>query len=45
MSEVPVVPETAPFTPGQRAWLNGFFAGLLSAEPVAVVEELAAAAE
>jgi sulfite reductase (NADPH) flavoprotein alpha-component len=35
MSEVPVLPETAPFTPAQRAWLNGFFAGLLSAEPLA----------
>ena len=27
---VPVLPESAPFTPAQRAWLNGFFAGLLS---------------
>jgi len=35
MSEVPVLPDTAPFTPTQRAWLNGFFAGLLSAEPLA----------
>ena len=26
---VPLLPETAPFTPAQRAWLNGFFAGLL----------------
>ena len=25
-----LIPETAPFTPEQRAWLNGFFAGLLS---------------
>ena len=25
-----IVPETAPFTAEQRAWLNGFFAGLLS---------------
>jgi len=24
-----LIPETAPFTPAQRAWLNGFFAGLL----------------
>ena len=24
------IPESAPFTPEQRAWLNGFFAGLLS---------------
>ena len=27
---VPVLPESAPFTPAQRAWLNGFFAGSLS---------------
>jgi sulfite reductase (NADPH) flavoprotein alpha-component len=26
---VPLLPESAPFTPAQRAWLNGFFAGLL----------------
>jgi sulfite reductase (NADPH) flavoprotein alpha-component len=25
----PVLPESAPFTSAQRAWLNGFFAGLL----------------
>jgi sulfite reductase (NADPH) flavoprotein alpha-component len=28
---VPMIPDTAPFTPAQRAWLNGFFAGLLGA--------------
>ena len=28
-SEV-MIPENAPFSPEQRAWLNGFFAGLLS---------------
>jgi sulfite reductase (NADPH) flavoprotein alpha-component len=27
---VPLIPESAPFSPAQRAWLNGFFAGLLS---------------
>jgi sulfite reductase (NADPH) flavoprotein alpha-component len=26
---VPILPESAPFTAAQRAWLNGFFAGLL----------------
>ena len=26
---IPVLPATAPFTPVQRAWLNGFFAGVL----------------
>ncbi|MBV9272437.1 MAG: sulfite reductase subunit alpha [Verrucomicrobia bacterium] len=28
--EVPYIPETAPFTSAQRAWLNGFLAGLFS---------------
>jgi len=27
---VPVLPDSAPFTAAQRAWLNGFFAGLMS---------------
>ncbi|MBL4701948.1 MAG: sulfite reductase subunit alpha [Phycisphaeraceae bacterium] len=27
--QTPVIPESAPFDPQQRAWLNGFFAGLL----------------
>lgn len=27
---IPSLPESAPFTPQQRAWLNGFFAGLVS---------------
>jgi sulfite reductase (NADPH) flavoprotein alpha-component len=26
----PMIPQGAPFSPEQRAWLNGFFAGLLS---------------
>jgi sulfite reductase (NADPH) flavoprotein alpha-component len=30
MMLVPTLPETAPFSPAQRAWLNGFFAGLVS---------------
>lgn len=33
--EVPVIPETAPFSDDQRAWLNGFFAGLLSLDAAA----------
>lgn len=32
MSLIPVIPESAPFTLAQRAWLNGFFAGLLNLE-------------
>ena len=27
----PVIPESAPFSPAQRAWLNGFMAGLFGA--------------
>src|SRR5579871_2223562 len=27
-----LLPESAPFTPAQRAWLSGFFAGLISIE-------------
>ena len=26
----PLLPESAPFSPEQRAWLNGFFAGFLA---------------
>ncbi len=28
------MPSDAPFTPEQRAWLNGFFAGIFSHEPI-----------
>src|ERR1700731_2533578 len=28
----PMIPENAPFSPEQRAWLNGFFAGLLASD-------------
>ncbi|MGA4645046.1 sulfite reductase subunit alpha [Limisphaera sp. 4302-co] len=31
---IPVIPESAPFTPEQRAWLNGFLAGLFSHVPL-----------
>jgi sulfite reductase (NADPH) flavoprotein alpha-component len=31
-----LLPESAPFTPQQRAWLNGFFAGMLSVDGSAV---------
>ena len=27
---IPTLPESAPFSSAQRAWLNGFFAGLVS---------------
>src|SRR5688500_13370373 len=29
-SNIPFIPSSAPFTPEQRAWLNGSFVGLLS---------------
>jgi len=32
---VPTLPETAPFSPAQRAWLNGFFAGLVNSAAAA----------
>jgi sulfite reductase (NADPH) flavoprotein alpha-component len=32
---LPVLPDSAPFSPSQRAWLNGFFAGLLNTQGVA----------
>src|SRR5689334_4233900 len=31
--QVPYVPESAPFTAEQRAWLNGFLAGLFASAP------------
>src|SRR5438270_5829235 len=31
-----LVPDTAPFSPEQRAWLNGFFAGLVSLDRAGV---------
>ena len=33
MSTVPFIPDSAPFNPAQRAWLNGFLAGLYSSAP------------
>lgn len=33
---IPILPETAPFSPVQRAWLNGFLAGVLGLDRSAV---------
>ena len=33
MTNIPYIPENAPFTPEQRSWLNGFLAGLFSNAP------------
>jgi sulfite reductase (NADPH) flavoprotein alpha-component len=38
-----VIPESAPFSPEQRAWLNGFFAGLLSLDATAGATALGSA--
>ena len=35
MTNIPHIPESAPFTLEQRAWLNGFLAGLFSQTPAA----------
>jgi sulfite reductase (NADPH) flavoprotein alpha-component len=32
LTTVPVLPDSAPFTPAQRAWLNGFFAGIFGGQ-------------
>jgi sulfite reductase (NADPH) flavoprotein alpha-component len=33
VNPVPLIPDTAPFSPEQRAWLNGFLAGVFSRSP------------
>ncbi|ATC62561.1 sulfite reductase subunit alpha [Nibricoccus aquaticus] len=43
MSSIPLLPETAPFSPEQRAWLNGFFAGLFSRTNSSAAPAVAAA--
>ena len=42
---LPYIPETAPFTPEQRAWLNGFLAGLFASSPGIGVPQLNGVAE
>src|ERR1035438_3566047 len=37
---LPYIPETAPFTPEQRARLNGFLAGLFASSPGAAAPQL-----
>lgn len=43
--ETPLIPESAPFSEDQRAWLNGFFAGLLSVDAGATLAPDGALAE
>ncbi|MBL9137655.1 MAG: sulfite reductase subunit alpha [Verrucomicrobiales bacterium] len=38
---IPILPESAPFTPEQRAYLNGFLAGLFSRAPGPVADPAA----
>jgi sulfite reductase (NADPH) flavoprotein alpha-component len=42
MLTVPLIPDTAPFTGEQRAWLNGYFAGLFSRGPANAIAPAAA---
>ena len=35
---VPYIPDNAPFNPEQRAWLNGFLAGVFSSAPATAVQ-------
>jgi len=36
-SNIPFIPDNAPFTPEQRAWLNGLLAGIFSSAPVPAI--------
>lgn len=36
-STVPFIPDNAPFTPEQRAWLNGLLAGIFSSAPAPAI--------
>ena len=42
MQNVPYIPDNAPFSSEQRAWLNGFLAGLFSNAPGTAVQPAAA---
>lgn len=44
MTSVPLIPENAPFSAEQRAWLNGFLAGVLNRGPAAAISGAAPAA-
>jgi sulfite reductase (NADPH) flavoprotein alpha-component len=38
IANIPYLPDNAPFTPEQRAWLNGLLAGIFSSAPQPVAE-------
>jgi len=42
MMQIPYIPESAPFSAEQRAWLNGFLAGLYSQVPGGAPAQLSA---
>ena len=44
MSITPFIPETAPFSADQRAWLNGFLAGIFPDAALTVAQPAVAAA-
>jgi sulfite reductase (NADPH) flavoprotein alpha-component len=37
LTNIPFIPDNAPFTPEQQAWLNGFLAGVFSRQPAQAV--------
>lgn len=41
-ANIPYIPDNAPFSPEQRAWLNGFMAGIFSSTPSLVDAEVKA---
>ena len=41
MQTIPYIPDNAPFSPEQRAWLNGFLAGMFSSAPAAAAQTVA----
>jgi sulfite reductase (NADPH) flavoprotein alpha-component len=45
ISAPPSLPDTAPFSPAQRAWLNGFFAGLMGPGEQTAATEVARPSE
>ena len=37
-TQVPFIPDNAPFSPEQRAWLNGLLAGIFSSAPAPAID-------
>ena len=45
LATISIVPESAPFNPEQRAWLNGFFAGMTGIDEIAANPQSTAQSE